>query len=200
MTRINRRHPLRIIAGKHKGAALYGPKGLEVRPTSDRVKEALFNILAPHLEGASFLDLFAGSGAIGLEAYSREAARVVAVELAHEKLLRKNMAKLKIGPDEGFSLAARDAFAVMVQMRRDGDRFDIIYADPPWGAGMEERILASAAPLLASDGQLILEINKRTNHPDGAPYGLALADTRKYGRTALAFYQSARPDPASSVG
>ena len=178
---------MRIIAGRLKGRSLFSPEGREVRPTSDKARQALFNIIGPGVDGASFLDLFAGTGAVGLEALSRGAASVTAVERS-PATAKRNAQKLGVGPDNGYTLLAHDVFAEAQSACKRGLLFGYIFADPPWGEGLEERILSAAAPLLAQGGTLILELNRRTPPPDGAACGLALADSRRYGEAVFHFY------------
>ena len=179
---------MRIIAGKYKGHGLYCPRGVEIRPTSDKARGALFNIIGSSIAGSSFLDLFAGTGAVGLEALSRGAARVTAVEMYMPDITQKNARKLGAGPDSGYTLIRGDAFIEGRKYRSSGVLFDFIFADPPWGSGLEESVIKLAAPLLAEGGRLILEFNKRTGPPDGGPQGLALIDTRRYGMAVFCFY------------
>ena len=178
---------MRIIAGRFRGHGLFTPKDLAIRPTPDKARQALFNIIGPDIAGAAFLDLFAGTGAVGLEAVSRGAARVAAVDSSPD-LAAKNAAKLKTGPAEGYTLAKGDVFHVMAAMTARGEKFDYVFADPPWDAGMERAIVARAAGLLAPGGMFILELSKRTETPDGAPHGLALQDRRGYGEATFCFY------------
>ena len=179
---------MRIIAGKYKGHALYCPRGEDIRPTSDKARGALFNIIGPSIAGSAFLDLFAGSGAVGLEALSRGAANVTAVEMYMPDITQKNAKKLGATPDCGYTLIRGDVFAEARKYRSAGVRFDFIFADPPWRKGLEGNIIEAAAPLLAEGGRLILELNKRTEPPDGARHGLAPTDTRRYGEAVFCFY------------
>ena len=182
---------MRIITGKYKGRALYCPRGMDIRPTSDKARGALFNIIGPSIAGSAFLDLFAGTGAVGLEALSRGAAAVTAVERDMPEIIRRNAEKLGAGPGCGYSLIPGDVFAVTRKIRSSGGRFDYVFADPPWKEGLEGDILESAAPLLAHGGTLILELNKRTAPPGGAPRNLSLIDTRRYGEAVFCFYRRA---------
>src|ERR1700680_4613791 len=122
---------MRIIAGSLRSRTLQAPPGLATRPTSDRLREALFNVLASRIEVAAFLDLYAGSGAVGIEALSRGAARVVFVERAAPalKVLHANLARLEI--KEGFEAKAGSVSAFL---RRGGAGFDVVFLDPPYDA------------------------------------------------------------------
>ncbi|MDH4184964.1 MAG: RsmD family RNA methyltransferase [Nitrospinota bacterium] len=179
---------MRIIAGKFKGHPLAASRGLAVRPTSDKARQALFNILGAGVEGGAFLDLFAGTGAVGLEALSRGAVVVTAVE-THPETAIKNAAKLGATPAQGYTLIQGDIFKITGKLAAERRRFDFIFADPPWDAGLQTRIVAAAAPLLAAEGRLVLELNRRTAPPDGAPHGLALTESRRYGEAIFRFYQ-----------
>lgn len=131
---------VRIIAGTYRSRVLEAPPGETTRPTSDRLRETLFNVLAPRIEGAAFLDLYAGSGAVGLEALSRGAARVTFVEQEAKALrvLRGNLERLGIG--SGFRVAARGVQAFL--RGKSTETFDVVYLDPPWdGAGEYEAAL-----------------------------------------------------------
>ncbi|MBF0170853.1 MAG: 16S rRNA (guanine(966)-N(2))-methyltransferase RsmD [Nitrospinae bacterium] len=177
---------MRIVGGRLRGAPLWCPPGDRLRPTADRAREALFNILAPVVEGATFLDLFAGTGAVGYEAHSRGAARVVLVDTDVEAL-SKNALRLRIRTDGDAVSVIRGGFDAACR-RLAGDRFDLIFADPPWKEGMERAILERAAPLLAEDGGLILESWVKVDPPREAE-GLTVDDVRRYGDTKFTFYR-----------
>ena len=182
---------MRIIAGSLRSRRFEAPPGLKTRPTSDRLRETLFNVLAPRIEGAAFLDLYAGSGAVGMEALSRGAARVVFVERAAPalKVLQANLARL--GIRDG---AAVRAESVTAFLRRDdcGSVFDVVFLDPPYDAEDEyEAALgllgAECAGWLKSGAQVIAE--HRRNDVMKEQYG-RLARTRllRQGDAALSFY------------
>src|SRR5580658_10019995 len=126
---------MRIIAGTFRSRTLAAPPGQATRPTSDRLRETLFNVLAPRIEGAFFLDLYAGSGAVGIEALSRGAARAVFVERAVPAMaaLRANLARL--GIRDGFPIQS-GSVSVFLRRVRAGEslKFDLIFLDPPWDA------------------------------------------------------------------
>jgi 16S rRNA (guanine(966)-N(2))-methyltransferase RsmD len=162
-----------------------------LRPTADRAREALFNIIGDRIEGAAFLDLFAGTGAVGFEALSRGADRVVMVEERFIDLIAKNAAKLKIGVDPARFHPIRGDFRTACEtMKRREERFDIVFADPPWRGGFEEATLVNAAPLLADGGSAILECWVKVDPPPSTA-GLAAVDTRRYGDTKFVFYRKA---------
>src|SRR5277367_6258628 len=128
---------MRVIAGKFRSRTLAAPRGLDTRPTSDRLRETLFNVLAPCIEGAVFLDLYAGSGANGIEALSRGAKSVVFVEKAASAAaaIRTNLQSLGIWGD--WQLETRSAAASVKRLVEQGQRFDIVFLDPPYKAADE---------------------------------------------------------------
>ncbi len=181
---------MRIIAGTYRSRVLSAPAGMATRPTSDRLRETLFNVLGARIEGAAFLDLYAGSGAVGLEALSRGAQSVTWVEKAQPalKALRGNLASL--GIERGFRVHAGGATAFLRAAR--GEAFDMVFLDPPYdAAGEYEAVLGllggSAAGLLAADAMVIAEHRRKERLEDR--YG-SLARTRllEQGDAALSFY------------
>jgi 16S rRNA (guanine966-N2)-methyltransferase len=186
---------MRIIGGTLRSRRLQAPAGVATRPTSDRLRETLFNVLAPHIQGVRFLDLFAGSGAVGLEAYSRGAAHVDFVERSAAALsvLRKNLASLGIGPgiSAGVSVHAGSVEPMLGRMRAD-QPFDLVYLDPPYDATEAyEATLGllggSLVKLLALPALVIAEHRKKEKLEDR--YG-ALERNRllEQGDAALSFY------------
>lgn len=149
------------------GRLLEAPRGLTVRPTPDLVRQAVFNSLGPRVEGAAVLDLFSGTGALGLECLSRGASRVVSVELSrvHARHIRQNVVSLGL-PRELHELRVQDVFAALRQLAAQPQRFDLVMADPPFGpktAGKRsesasQRLMEAAelGILLAHDGLLVL--------------------------------------------
>jgi 16S rRNA (guanine966-N2)-methyltransferase len=186
---------MRIIAGTHRSRTLQAPAGMATRPTSDRLRETLFNVLAPRIEGAAFLDLYAGSGAVGIEALSRGAARVDFVERAPAALavLRGNLAKL--GLTAGFRIHEAGVGAALGRMKLPaGTAFNLVFLDPPYDAAEEydatlNMLGGSQAGLLAPAALLIAEHRKKERLED--KYG-ALERTRilEQGDAALSFYVS----------
>lgn len=146
---------MRIIGGKAGGRLLKVPKGLNIRPTPDLVKQAIFNRLAPRLQAASVLELFAGSGALGLECLSRGAHRVVAVELSprHAACIRENLRLARLETDR-FELRLQDVFAALGQLAATGERFDLILADPPFGPKTRNARSESLTQKLLDDPRL----------------------------------------------
>ena len=182
---------MRIIGGTLRSRRLEAPAGLATRPTSDRLRETLFNVLAPRIDGARFLDLFAGSGGVGLEAYSRGAARVEFVErsVAALVVLRKNLASLGIA--SGVSIHAGSVGPNLRRMRSDA-AFDLVFLDPPYDAAEEYEttlgLLGSGLAGLLTPGALVIAEHRKKEKLE-LRYG-ALARTRllEQGDAALSFY------------
>lgn len=175
---------MRVIAGKAKGRKLIAPKGFSVRPTSDKVKGAVFNMLAQYGPLDSFLDLFAGSGAMGIEAWSRGATRVVFVEKDRgaQRALQNNLQ----------AVGLTDATVLHVDWqaalrRLAGETFTVIYADPPFLAGLYPLILEAVWEhrALGPQGILCLEHPQRLELVYGDEWNLL--KTRRYGETAVTF-------------
>jgi len=178
---------MRVIAGKAKGHRLKVPKRTGVRPTSDYLREALFGILGASVRGARFLDLYAGSGAVGIEALSRGAAEAVFVERdpACLRVLRENAEKVG-GPRRVF---AGDVLRVLPRLVRQGEHFDIIFCDPPYGTGIAPRTLGAVASgdLLQPHGVVIVEHFAKEVLPPRIG-SLSRTRERAHGQTVLTFY------------
>lgn len=181
---------VRVITGQAGGRHLKVPRGWGGRPTSDRVKESLFNILGPLVPGASFLDLFAGTGSVGIEALSRGASRVVFVENNRQavRAIRENLAQTGLGGRaEVLPIGVMDAAA-----RLKGQKFTIIFLDPPYDQGLEVSALEAlvANDLLEENGLVVVEGSRRRKMP--ARVGcLKLYREHRVGDTVLAFYRPA---------
>ena len=180
---------MHVIAGSAKGRRLLTPKDQSIRPTSGRVKEALFSILSAHVPHARFLDLFAGTGAIGIEALSRGAAHAVFVEPAQASLtlLRQNLTRC--GMTAQAEIVARPAAEFLT---RSGDvpRFDVIFADPPYESPPPEDVLSSIAgsAILDANSVVVLEHASAASVPEQIG---RLVRTRqyRYGDTALSRFE-----------
>jgi len=183
---------MRVIAGRLRGRRL-GPVPEGVRPTSDRVRESLFNVLGD-LEGSTVLDAFAGSGALGIEALSRGAARVVFLERARASAsaLRTSLHQLGLDPTEA-TLIVGDALRSLRRLARDGTRFDLVLLDPPYASDLLARTLAALVELdlLAAHATLVAEAPKR--HPLPPVVDLEAFDERHYGDTRLLFFRATSP-------
>ena len=180
-----RRHPsaLRILAGRWKGRRLDVPAG--ARPTSGLAREALFDILQATIPGSCVLDLFAGSGAIGIEALSRGAARAVFVE-KDAGALNANLGRLGTGAPEAF-VVAEDAGLAAASLAWRGEEFDLVFADPPYALG-ETALSRAVVALLARGGKLIVQ----TDSGDLAPTlpGVSPVERRAYGRNVFWFFEA----------
>jgi 16S rRNA (guanine966-N2)-methyltransferase len=174
---------MRVIAGRLGGRRLVAPRGLATRPTTDRVREALFSALGP-IGGALVLDLYAGTGALGIEAISRGAARAVFVESARPALAarRENLAALDLG-----AVTRVVAQPVAKALPSGEGPFDLVFADPPYAALAEiPPLFSSLRPALAEGARVVVEHSSRDAAP--ALEGLAPRPTRLYGDTAITVY------------
>lgn len=183
---------MRVIAGKFRSRTLVAPRGLDTRPTSDRLRETLFNVLAPRIEGAALLDLYAGSGAVGIEALSRGAEHVVFVEKATPAItaIRANLRSL--GIRDGWYLEIRSAGASIKRLAEQGQSFDLVFLDPPYKAADEYALVLGLlggeySSLLARDAVVIVEHHRKQTLED------AYGKLRRYrllvqGDAALSFY------------
>lgn len=180
---------MRIIAGAARGRRIYAPEGNETRPTTDRTRESLFNIISARIYGARFLDVFAGSGAVGLEALSRGASVVVAFESGNEafRCIKRNAGIVEKGTDGAYRPVRGDAIRLLNSLHEPP--FDIVYLDPPYD---NLEIYLQAASILKDRGLvdensvLILETRTGTDFP--CPEGYTETDTRCYGEATLRFY------------
>ena len=175
---------MRVVAGRFGGRTLRAPAGRDTRPTSDRVREALFSMLGP-LDGARVLDLFAGSGALGIEALSRGAQRVTFVERWRpaQTAIQANLAAVGAGPDEAVLVRGAARTAIRDATER-GDADDLILLDPPYrdAPGLGRELSQSLVRVLAPGGRVVAESDRR------APLhltGLTLTHERRYGDTLI---------------
>lgn len=179
----------RIIAGSAKRIMLASPRGRKTRPTADRVKEALFSILAPHMPAAGFLDLYAGTGQIGLEAASRGSENVILVEkdISCLKCLRENLQRT--GLERQVKIIAGDVRASSRKLLQDDVRFAVIYLDPPYRQAIDHfcQLAETLGQLLVRDGVLILEHEKIDMSPPNV-MNLQLSRRCQYSSTMLSFY------------
>ncbi len=176
---------MRIVAGTRKGNTIYAPKGVDTRPTGDRVREAAFNLIGP-VDGASVLDLFAGSGAMGLEALSRGAARAVFVESdrAACRAIDRNLEHLRL---PGATVLQLDAVRALQQEAAAGRRYDLVLVDPPYEMypALEPALAPTLPAVLADDGLVVVETEARVE-PE---LPLALRTSRRYGRARLTLFE-----------
>jgi 16S rRNA (guanine(966)-N(2))-methyltransferase RsmD len=183
---------MRVIAGEYRSRVLHAPHGQDTRPTSDRLRETLFNVLAPQVEGAVFLDLYAGSGAVGIEALSRGAREVIFVEQAEAALraIRSNLSAL--GIRGSYALEPRSAASGLRRLAEAGRTADLVFLDPPYAKQDEYAATlgllgGDCAGLLAAGAVVIAEHEKRRDLDKR--YGkLTRQRLLKQGDAALSFY------------
>jgi 16S rRNA (guanine966-N2)-methyltransferase len=175
---------MRVIAGQLKGRRLKAPTWEGLRPTSDKLRETLFNILAPRIEGARVLDGYAGTGAVGIEAISRGAAHVSFVEQNRRAtaLIEQNLAAC--GVQQGYTIHCGDVVTALGRLPRD-ERFDLILLDPPYDADNVTDALAAAAARLTGGGVLVLE--RATRRAIEAPAPLTRVRDVTSGDSTLTF-------------
>jgi len=175
---------MRIIAGSRKGHTIHAPRGQDTRPTSDRVRENVFNLVGP-VEGADVLDLFAGSGAMGLEALSRGAARVVFVERDPDavRAIERNLDRLRLAG----AVVRRDAVTALAAEAAAGRKYDLVLVDPPYDMypTLQTRLARYLPAVLAGDGLLVVETGARTE-PD---LPLELRTSRRYGQARVSLFE-----------
>ncbi len=185
---------MRVIGGSDRGRHLRAPRGLRTRPTADRTRVALFDILGPAVAGMRVLDLFAGTGAVGIEALSRGAARAVFVERDRDALraLRANLAALRLGREQA-RVVAGDAVAVLPVLEASEAPFDLVFLDPPYAGDLAARALAALArgALLGPGARVVVQHSVRTPLP--VPAGLRPGrEPRRFGDTTLTFLEAQR--------
>jgi 16S rRNA (guanine966-N2)-methyltransferase len=177
---------VRVIAGSRKGHTLVAPRGQDTRPTSDRVRENVFNLVGP-LDDARVLDLFAGSGALGIEALSRGAASAVFVERdpGAVKAIQRNLEKLRL---TGARVIRGDALFTLAQETMAGAKYDLVLVDPPYGmlTEIQPKLARHLPALLAPDGLLVVETDARTE-PE---LPLPLRTSRKYGQSRVTIFEA----------
>ena len=180
---------MRVIGGSARGRKLVGPSSEGTRPLSDRAREALFNILGPGIRGERVLDLFAGTGAVGVEALSRGALSATFVEQGRDALadIRTNLSTL--GFDDRGSVVATDALAFV---RRTREEFDVIFAGPPqWNALWSTTLqtIDERDDVLADGGLVVTQLDPTEDSGDPELTSLTRVDERTYGRTLLLFHE-----------
>jgi len=181
---------MRISAGEHRGRKLKSPPGRQTRPTSDLVRQALFNVLGARLQGARILDLFAGTGAVGLEALSRGAASATFVEREPAALrsLRDNVAALSAGGRA--RVLAAEVLPTIRRLAEAGERFDCVFLDPPYGLELSGACLEALAPgkIVEENGVLVIQ----SRHTERLPERVGIFGQRwrrRYGESSLTFYE-----------
>ena len=187
---------MHIIAGRHRGRTLKTPKGFDTRPVLGKVREALFNALGD-LNGIRVLDLFAGTGAVGIEALSRGAVSLTAVEAgaAQCRIIGDNLAML----GESADIVRTDVFRALKRLCESGRMYDLVFADPPYETGLSQRTVLAvlASDMVARPGLLAVTVRRREVLPgdpdwtgDALPDGCAIVFDRRYGDTRLVVYRT----------
>lgn len=180
---------MKVVSGISRGRRLKGSKA-GIRPTSEKVKEALFDILGERVKGSIFLDLYAGSGGIGIEAISRGAKKVIFVESVPSlrRVIRENVSSLGLG--EKADVVGQDAGRFLNNAMKKTERFDIIFLDPPYHTGEMDRIIKilSKGDVLNEDGVLVAEHFKKKTLPEEAGR-LRLLKEYRYGDTVLSLFK-----------
>lgn len=180
---------MRIISGTCKGRRLSTLKGRNIRPTSDRVRESLFNIISWDIQGARVLDLFAGTGALGIEALSRGALLAVFVDTSQNAchLITQNCKRCDLISQS--MILRHDLLRGNFPPRIRNDQFDIIFMDPPYDKGLPEKtlLIPDLANCLAPEGRIIVEHSYKEKIPENFS-NLDIQDQRKYGKTLITFF------------
>ncbi len=189
---------MRVIAGTRRHLLLKTVPGLAVRPTTDRTKETLFNILNPYLADCSFLDLFSGSGAIGIEALSRGASEAVLAEQSSEALacIRENLKTTKFTQEA--RLLAMDVRQAITKLEEEGRSFDIIFMDPPFDNELEKIVLHQLAgtSLVMEDTLIVVEASLATDFSYLDRIGLEMIREKRYKNNKHVFIQRREKEPA----
>jgi 16S rRNA (guanine966-N2)-methyltransferase len=184
---------MRIIAGKYRSRIIKMPKGIKVRPTKDRIREALFNIIGESIFGARVLDAFAGSGAFGIEALSRGAERVIFVDKEKKciKTIRDNLRTLKIGVNNNIMIWGMDVFKAFANLERKKEKFDVILLDPPYYKDMVKKslIILNHHDILRPNCIIVAEHYKKDILPREFP-NITSCRTSCYGDIFLTFYKA----------
>jgi len=187
---------MRIIRGTLKGRRLATPKGFQTRPTSDRIKESLFDILGGKVEGKLVLDLYAGTGSLGIEALSRGAKKIVFVEKGRQalQLLTKNLSRC--GLSGGAEILPKDVLRAIGILHQRGERFDLIFIDPPYERGLIQKTLTKleSQRIYHEDSILIIQHDRRETLPEGLGE-LNLIRQRKIGDTLISFLSPHKKPP-----
>lgn len=189
---------MRVIAGSRRHLVLKTVPGMAVRPTQDRTKETLFNILNPYLADCRFLDLFSGSGAIGIEALSRGAKDVVMVEQSPDSLacIKDNLKTTKL--TEEARLLSMDVFRALPLLEAEGRAFDIIFMDPPYDKELEKQVLTwlAASCLVNEETMIVVEASLQTDFSYLDDLGLEMFREKKYKNNRHVFIQTQENEPA----
>jgi 16S rRNA (guanine(966)-N(2))-methyltransferase RsmD len=183
---------VRIVAGTHRGRPLLGRKGPGLRPTADRVRESLFNLLGQFFEGGEVLDLYAGTGALAFEALSRGMSRAVLVDPGAEsgRLVAGNARAL--GMEDRIELLRMPVVRAVPRLAAEGRRFALVLADPPYAEEVAAVVAKAVGEggVLAAGGTLVVEHGRREVPPDTVA-GLQRTESRRFGDTMVSLYRAA---------
>lgn len=187
---------MRIIAGKNRGTILYSPKTKSTRPTLDRVKEALFSILLPYIQDANVLDLFSGTGSLGIEAISR-GAKFALLNDAQNYSISTILSNVKLTKSEKYvKISNRDYVKCLQKILNSDSKFDIIFIDPPYESNFAFESLKFLSDnkfkILSENGVIVYETDKYIFRKNSQKYefdNLVYFDEREYGRVLLRFYK-----------
>jgi len=182
---------MRIIGGEYRGRTIQMPRGAEVRPTQDRVREAIFNVIREKVPGSAVLDLYAGSGAFGIEAFSRGAPSIIFVDnnIKCVKAIKGNLAALGEGAETAQVLKA-EALRAILRFQKEGRKFDIVFLDPPYYKDLAKNALIkmNACDILSERAFVVAEHFKKDILPRETG-DIVLFKEKRYGDTAVSFYR-----------
>ena len=181
---------MRIIAGKYRSLPLEAVKGNNTRPTTDKIKEAVFNSVGPYFEGGTMLDLYAGSGSVGLECISRGMDHAVLVDKSYDAIstIKKNIAFVKVSTQ--CTVLKMDALQAMKRLASEKKQFDLVYLDPPYAKEQNEKVMNALCDLnlLKEDAAVIVESLKEDVFPDEVGL-LVKYKEAVYGITRISYYE-----------
>lgn|SRR5262245_6611230 len=181
---------MRVIGGTHRGRKLRAARGLAVRPTSDRLRETLFNILAPRIDGSKFMDLCAGSGAVGIEALSRGATSVTFVERSTRACASIEENLRALGLESQANIVQQEATAALRRLSQTSHQFDIVFFDPPYASEVYSSVMRQLGRSNSlSTGAVVVVEHRVKLAPEAAYDGLRLFREVKQGESALSFYE-----------
>jgi len=179
---------MRVVSGSARGCKLSSPEGMDTRPTTDRIKETLFNILSPEIYDCSFLDIFSGSGGIGIEALSRGAKKAVFVENSQSayKVIEANLEKTRL--KNKAEIIRADALKAVEMLRAKNEKFDIVFMDPPYMKNFAWPVMEAIRDggLLSKDGIIIVEESSEAQIPEIKGY--EMYRTKDYKTTVMSFW------------
>lgn len=176
---------MRVITGSLRGRKLEAPKGLDIRPTSDMTKEAVFSILTNRTEGAVFLDLFAGTGQMGIEALSRGAKSAIFIDASKDSIACVKSNVTKSGVLKNCRIAQMDSVSFLTSCK---DQIDIAFVDPPYGNEVLDKALPLLSKVMVDDGIILVETDKKLSLPEEIGNGFKMQKEYKYGLAKITSY------------